>query len=108
MGTVLPGGGLIVLAANEKAFTRRYGFEPLGAYEGALNNGGERIRLTAPQGEVVLEVAYDDSERWPVGADGGGPSLVRYHADPAQDPNEPSSWKESREVGGSPGSDEPP
>ncbi len=107
METVLSGGAQIVLAANQEAFIRRYGFEPLGAYEGALNNGGERLQLTAPNGNVVLEVAYDDSGRWPAGADGGGPSLVRYDADPAKDANDPSAWKESREVGGSPGSDEP-
>ena len=72
VGTVLPGGGLIVLAAAESAFIRRYGLEPLGAYEGTLNNGGERIQLTEPNGDVVLESSYDDSEHWPAGTDGGG------------------------------------
>ena len=107
VGTVLPSGEAIVLAADEEAFTHRYGFGPLGTFEGALNNGGERIQLTAPNGDVVLEVSYDDGERWPAAADGGGPSLVRYDADPARDPSDPATWKESRESGGSPGSDEP-
>jgi hypothetical protein len=107
LGAMLDPGRFVVLASDKNAFTRLYGFEPFGAYRGRLDNGGERIRLTIPGGDVVLDVAYGDSRPWPSGADGGGRSLVRRAWDPQESPSQPLSWTVSGRRGGSPGTDEP-
>lgn len=45
--------------------------------EGTLSNGGERLELVDPLGQVVDAVDYDDEAPWPTEADGGGMSLHR-------------------------------
>ncbi|MFN0130351.1 MAG: lamin tail domain-containing protein [Verrucomicrobiales bacterium] len=96
VGTLLPAGGRVVLAAVGPAdFAARYdvgdGALVFGPWTGGLPNSGGQVRLVrrlAPvteQGpdfgyrpEVVLEdIRYDDATPWPVEADGAGPALVR-------------------------------
>jgi hypothetical protein len=103
-GSVLPGGGLWVLAAgsNPTAFAARYPGVPVAArYGGNLSNGGERIALLDPSGNVVLAVEYNDADGWPTEPDGGGASLEL--ADANGDPNAPDSWRASATIGGTPG-----
>ncbi len=66
---------LIVLAKNADSFLVAYGFLPDGEYGGKLDNGGERLILTSPDGSTIDSLRYDDSFPWDTLADGHGPSL---------------------------------
>lgn len=65
-------------------------------FSGALSNQGERIVLENQQGEIVDEVSYYDSGRWPSLADGGGSSLELV--DPKADNSIGDSWAASDET----------
>lgn len=67
-----------------------------------LSNGGERIVLSGPLGEVLQDFEYSDLPPWPTKADGEGWSLEII--DPLADPSDPANWRASATVGGSPGS----
>lgn len=101
-GVVLEPRGFL-LVSKDPAYWQEEGLkvQVLGPYTGALNNGGERIRLVDAAGVEVLDVRYGDHGDWPAEADGAGHSLVL--ADPDGDWRNPSSWKASRLIGGSPG-----
>jgi hypothetical protein len=99
----IPPGGRIVLAngAKPELFQQRHpNVAVAGWFDGALNNGGERIELKDPAGRGVTSVEYGDSPRWPRAADGRGASLE--FRDPLQDPDDPSAWNASV-AGGTPG-----
>jgi hypothetical protein len=68
-----------------------------------LSNGGERIALVGPLGEVLQDFVYDDAAPWPAQAGGGGYSIEII--DPLGDPENPSNWRASHYYGGSPGGD---
>ncbi|MBN1674527.1 MAG: chitobiase/beta-hexosaminidase C-terminal domain-containing protein [Kiritimatiellae bacterium] len=101
-GAELDAGQIIVLARNAAAFATRYPGTPVfGEYDGALDNGGERIALLDAEGRTVTAVRYDDDSPWPAEADGAGFSLVL--ADELGEPDDPASWRASNLIGGSPG-----
>ncbi|MBN1673701.1 MAG: lamin tail domain-containing protein [Kiritimatiellae bacterium] len=102
-GTDLAGGALLVIANNAQAFQARYGVAPFGEYQGALDNGGERIRLLDSDGRTVTSVRYNDKDPWPREADGDGFSLV---FDGAGEQDDPAKWRASNLIGGSPGYDD--
>ncbi|HEV8605302.1 MAG TPA: lamin tail domain-containing protein [Tepidisphaeraceae bacterium] len=107
--TTVPGFGSIVLIPQTISialFRSSYNVPPevqVFQYGGALDNGGEDIKLarplppvTTPTGPVVPYVLadklkYGDSLPWPTTPDGGGPSLQR--AQPVNYGNDPSNWK---------------
>ncbi len=98
-------GAFVVLVSDPASFASRYpGVDVDGEYFGQLANGGEEIQLRNAAGELIFDVDYDDGQLWPIGADGFGYSLVRI--DETGDPDSPSSWGASRNVDGSPGSDD--
>lgn len=99
---VLAAGALLVVVPFDPAsasnsallagFRATYGIGPqvalAGGYSGALDNGGDLVRLMRaddpPLGEpayyplLIEDLAdYDDEAPWPAGADGGGSSLTR-------------------------------
>ncbi len=93
--TIDPGGTLVVVgAASVEAFRTAYGIDEsvavLGAWDGRLANGRERIDLCLPaplrtgDTETAYVVAdwvdYKDHLPWPVSADGAGDSLHRMRA----------------------------
>lgn len=94
---------VIVLVSNQDAFAARYGTEisVFAEYDGQLNNGGENVRLMNADGDALIEYEYGDEEPWPEEADGDGPSLqvIDVNGDYA----DPSNWKASEFVNGSPG-----
>ncbi len=100
-------GEYAVVVKNEAAFRLRYGQDAriLGQFEGALNNGGELLRLVDGVGREIAAVEYGDGSLWPEAADGVGATLVMN--DPFQTPperfNKYYSWRSSTEVNGSPG-----
>jgi hypothetical protein len=96
-GTIVQPGGFLVVVNDPTAFAATYGGSiPIaGVFEGALDNGGETLKLvkpglTPPQDVIIDEVSYDDDPPWPVAADGFGPSLQLV--DPNQDNNRVMNW----------------
>ncbi len=65
-GTVIPGNGFLVTAADPVAFTAEFGSVPVlrGSWTGELSNSGERIRLRDSSGQTVDEVTYADEGDW--------------------------------------------
>jgi hypothetical protein len=103
---VLSPGKFAVLASNLEAFTERYPGVPVnGVYEGHLSNKGEKLILKDPQGEIFIEVEYNDSNGWPISADGRGDSLNLV--DQAGVPGDPQNWRASTNLYGSPGEADP-
>ena len=99
-------GGLMVLVRNSQAFANRYPNRTIdGIYQGKLANSGEQIVLKDNEDNIILTVAYDDENGWPLSPDGRGDSLTLISAD--LDPNNPKSWQASSSLYGSPGMDEP-
>ncbi|MBN1995503.1 MAG: lamin tail domain-containing protein [Anaerolineae bacterium] len=99
-------GQMIVLARNPGAFASRYpGVEIAGVYQGKLSNQGERLTLRNGSGDILVSVAYNDENGWPISPDGRGDSLILV--DLAGDVDNPQHWRASIEVNGSPGRDEP-
>jgi hypothetical protein len=79
----------------------------LGPFGGALDNGGERLRLMRPlvdgsgEEEEIDAVRFDDLAPWPREPDGVGPSLERVS--PSDFGNDPLNWAASEFDGGTPG-----
>ncbi|MCP4189028.1 MAG: hypothetical protein GY768_00205 [Planctomycetaceae bacterium] len=87
------------------AFRSHYGLDEsvviVGGYAGQLSDGGERIQLQRPDGNIAPinyffedEVTYDDSAPWPASADGLGDSLQRIAT--SDFGNAASSWQADR------------
>jgi hypothetical protein len=101
-------GEFLVLARNSDEFELRYPGVPLtGVFERKLSNGGETILLTDAFGTPIVEVSYGDELPWPEDADGDGRSLVPLDPNPSGDQDDPTVWRTSAEVSGSPGRDDP-
>jgi len=104
--STLAAGARIILAKNPAAFALRYPgvtATVLGPYEGDLDNGGERLELTDPVGENILDFIYKDG--WYPATDGTGRSLVLR--DPVgtawNDFGDPEKWAISIGTAGAPG-----
>ncbi|MBN1441306.1 MAG: CotH kinase family protein, partial [Planctomycetes bacterium] len=103
--TELGPGEFVLVVENEAVFRSTYDAADLliaGEYSGRLANEGERIALVAGASSTVLDFTFSDD--WYPATDGGGYSLVS--ADPLDAPEVwglAIGWRESSEVGGSPG-----
>jgi hypothetical protein len=98
----------VLIVRNQSAFTARYGsgFTIAGQYGGALNNGGETLRLQDAVGEKILEFAYNNT--WYPITDGLGFSLVIVNENASWDTwGDPASWRASGRLNGSPGVTDP-
>jgi hypothetical protein len=96
MVTNLAPGQTVLVVANSVAFTARYGngFSIAGQYAGALNNGGDTIRLQDAVAEKILEFTYNDS--WYPITDGLGFSLVIVNENAYWDTwGQKASWRAS-------------
>lgn len=101
-GTMIPGGGFLVVAKSPVDLQSTYGITGvLGPFTNSLPNDSGTVRLLNQSGGVFLQVDYADDPPWPVAADGAGPSLVL--ARPSLGENDPHAWAASDAVGGSPG-----
>ena len=101
-------GGYGVLVSNREAFQSRYGtdVQVIGQYGGSLDNAGEPLTLEGPAGEAIAAFTYDDA--WYASTDGPGRSLTVR--DPLADPatlGDPTAWRPSNLIGGSPGAADP-
>lgn len=101
-------GDVILLVANREAMALRYGenLPIVGVFERSsqLANNGEAIALADASGMEIWRFAYNDAEDWPQEADGAGHSLENAAPGSGGDLNEPTAWKASAQVGGTPGS----
>jgi hypothetical protein len=102
-GVWLQPGAHVVLANHAAYFQEYYGIAPFGQYDKDLSNGGERIVLLNAYGAPAIDFAYSDEGGWPQAADGQGASLVAV----GNNPNDPSAWRASTTIGGSPGAPDP-
>ncbi|HLH56415.1 MAG TPA: lamin tail domain-containing protein, partial [Verrucomicrobiae bacterium] len=103
-GTVIPGGGYLVIAAAPADLDAVYGITNIiGSYSGTLKKTGT-IQLLDEIGAVLLTVPYSNLYPWPVAADGTGHSIVL--AAPTYGEGDPRAWDISDVVGGSPGQGE--
>ena len=105
-GTVIPGGGFLVIATAPADVQDVYGLDHvLGPLSDKLGNSSGLIQLRNKLGAVLLQTEYGDDDPWPVAADGAGPSLVL--ARPSYGEENPKAWAASRLAGGSPGAADP-
>jgi hypothetical protein len=100
-GSVLPGGGLLVVAAAPDSLRQVYGITALGPYTGSLKKDST-LELRDERNSLLLKVQYADVSPWPIAADGTGHSLVL--ARPTYGEDDPRAWDISDVRGGSPGS----
>lgn len=100
-GTILPGGGYLLIARNPGSLSVPNGVTVLGPYEGSLSNGGEEVTLVSLSGRLMDEVDYEDSDEWPVAADGSGVTLAKRL--PELSSTRSVNWTSSAEIGGTPG-----
>ncbi|WCJ58246.1 lamin tail domain-containing protein [Fontisphaera persica] len=106
--TIVPALGFVVVAAVPADVQAIYGitgvYGPWGLGQSLPNDRGT-LRLHHRQGAVMWETEYEDSDPWPVAADGGGHSLVLRR--PSYGERDARAWGASRAPGGSPGAAEP-
>jgi hypothetical protein len=100
-GTIIPGGGFVVIARVPADIQAIYGISNVrGPYTNSLKANGT-VRLRDERDAVLLEIEYRDTLPWPVAADGAGHSMVL--ARPSYGEGYPRAWAHSDVVGGSPG-----
>ena len=93
---LVPPTGFVVAVGNRAAYAAAYSNVTaiVGEFPGALDHGGELLRLIQLNGTnpdvVVDEVIYDDDPPWPTNADGLGPSLQLV--DNREDNNRVGNW----------------
>lgn len=104
--TVLPPGKFYVIASRPETFYATYGMYPDGNFDGHFSNSGEKVTVYDPENNEILAFTYDDHSPWPEAADGAGYSLVPYDVSATGDPDDPSYWRSSLVIGGSPYSDD--
>ena len=98
IGTVIPGGGFIVIARSPPELENAYGITGiLGPYTNNLPNDSGTVRLLSQAGALLLEVNYSDQPPWPIAADGAGHSLVL--ARPSYGEDNVLAWAASDTVG---------
>lgn len=93
-GSIAP-GEFVLLVRNQAAFEMRHGSDlpVIGIYDGKLDNGGERLKLSFGAGLEIRDFVYDDSEPWPAGTDGEGSSLVLIDPFGVPDHANPFNWR---------------
>ena len=103
LATLSPGDRVVVVR-NQAAFEARYGgwgAVVAGEWSGKLDNAGEELELLLGDDVTIQAWSYDDEDGWPERADGLGSSLEVV--DLSGDWDDPSNWRASAEVHGSPG-----
>lgn len=92
VSTRMAPGDYLVLSNDTETFAAMYPDveNAIGDLPFKLNNAGDRVLLTALNGDTVCDVAFADSALWPEGADGSGRTLeLREYTG---DQNDPANW----------------
>jgi hypothetical protein len=109
-GTVVPQDGMVVVARDRDAFLEQYPVVAelalvVGDYQGALDNGGDELRLmdAGPGYPATIDyVDYKDGGSWPEVRSGHSIELIEVEPDLDNDHGE--HWRSSSQLNGSPGS----
>src|SRR6266850_8080443 len=81
-GTVVPGGGFLVIASSPTNLTAATGATNVfGPFTGRLANGGETLELRNNNNRLMDSVSYGVDGDWPVGPDGAGVALAKRNPD---------------------------
>lgn len=99
-GTVIPAGGLFVVAKLPGHASLAGVPNVFGPFTGNLSNGGETIDLLSPSGRLMDRLSYGDGGSWPVTPDGAGATLAKRRPGSAAD--NPANWRASSTAGGTP------
>ncbi|MCX7986174.1 MAG: CotH kinase family protein [Bacteroidales bacterium] len=102
--TLVPPHGFAVVAADISAFESLYWTTPTGRFSGNLANEGERIVLLDDNGQLLTDVSYKPNLGWPTLLPGY--SLVPNDPNPTGNPNDPTYWRSSVYLFGSPFADD--
>ncbi len=102
--TELAPGDHVLVVEDIAAFEIRYGtgLPVAGQWSGKLANGGELITLTDGADNIIHQFTYDDENGWPTPPDGEGPTLEVIDVD--GDYQDPTNWRASTAILGTPGS----
>lgn len=104
--TSLAPGARVLIVRDLSAFEATYGsgLPVAGVFSlsSRLSNEGESIKLEDSEGGTVKEFSYDDKAPWPINPATGGFSLVLITPGTNPDPSEPSNWRASIAIGGTP------
>ena len=101
-GTIIPGGGYLVIAANPAALQGATGLTNVrGPFTGSLNNAGERLELRDRNDRLMDKMVFGDGGKWPLAPDGSGATLAKRDQNTISD--EPAHWTSSVVAGGTPG-----
>jgi regulation of enolase protein 1 (concanavalin A-like superfamily) len=103
-GTVIPGGGFLVITPTPAALMAFYGITNVLGPSLKADKPTGLIQLRDEQGAVLLEFTYGTTLPWSPGANGTGHSLVL--ARPSYGEADPRAWAASESIGGSPGTAE--
>jgi hypothetical protein len=107
VGSFLAPGHFIVLVSNPGTFTNRYPSVHVdGVYAGKLSNTGENVALVHATGAPIFSFNYGTQAPWPASPDGAGFSLVPINPNFNPDPDNPTNWRASSVIGGSPEADD--
>ena len=98
-GTIINPNQYLTIARDLTLFTNIYPeFENiLGPFDFGLGGGGDQVRIYNNQGLLIDSLEYDDSEPWPLEADGTGKTLELIN--PIYDNSLPEYWASSIENG---------
>ncbi|HLU49985.1 MAG TPA: lamin tail domain-containing protein, partial [Planctomycetota bacterium] len=102
-GSFLPGRSQIVVCRDADAVRAAYSLSAnvvYGDFEGILDDSGETIELSNPQGVPLSSVEYNDRGQWPSSAAGTGHSLSLRTV--YSDEDDADNWAASLEQGGTP------
>lgn len=101
-GTIIPGGGYLVIASNPAALQASTGAtNVVGPFSGRLNNSMGSLRLRDRNDRLMDEVEYRDGGKWPVAADGSGATIAKRNQDATS--GSPENWTSSVVARGTPG-----
>ena len=101
-GTVIRGGGFLVIASDPAQLEAATGFDDaLGPFVGRVDNSGERLSLFNRAGRLMASVRYRDGGDWPPAPDGSGVSLAKI--DPLSAGGLGTNWASSEQLDGTPG-----
>ena len=103
---ILGAGERLLLVSNIEAFENAFGIglPVAGTYGGQLDNGGERLTLSAADSSEILSLRYNDRSPWPLKPDNEGTSLTLVAPETNPDASLPENWRSSLQQGGTPGS----
>jgi PKD repeat protein len=85
----------VVVCADAAAFQLNFGIDAIEWTAGWLEDTGEEVELTDPNGFVIDYFEYENESPWPLNAAGLGSSITL--CDPLTDNADPANWTASNE-----------